>query len=139
MVNERRRNRSEVPNVAASLFLESMASRNNLRAVVLAGGDGLLMAGAGGAGGAGGEQAGVDCDGLAALGVARQNRVSVEPELVESIVGRGRVRAVHTSRFDIGGEMFYLTSVGARRPPAAHVKAALRRILGPSLSPSASA
>ena len=127
MVNERRKSRSEVPNEAASLFLESMAVRNHLRALVLAGGDGLLMAGTRG---------GFDCDGLAALGVAHGNRMSVRRELADSILGGERM---HTSSLDIGGQTFYLTSVGVRGLSPEEAGPALRRILGPTLTPVASA
>jgi hypothetical protein len=131
MAKERRRNRSEIPSEAASLFLEALADRSNLSAVALAGADGLLLVGA--------QRGGYDCDALAALGVARSRGMSVRRELVQSIVGPLRTRRLHTRCLEIGGESFYLASVGERRPKAKEAAVALRRILGPSLTPVASA
>ena len=122
MARERRKNRSEVPTEAASLFLESMASRSNLRAVALAAEDGFLVCGA--------AAGGFDCDTLAAIGAAQRSPSGVRRDLVERFASPERL---HTSRLDIGGETFYLASIGERRPRTERAAVALRRILGSSV------
>lgn len=121
MANERRRNRSELPHEAARLYLDAMAARSGLRALALASDDGLLVAGTRGD---------YDCEGLAAIGVARENKLKVRRELVDAVT---RGDELHASRMDIAGSIFYLTSVGSSKPRAEDAVGALHRILAPAL------
>lgn len=117
---ERRMNRSSVPHEAAGLYLDAMAQRGRMRALALATQDGLLVAGTGS-----------DCEALAAIGVAQGSQVPVRKELLESVVGKERL---HTSRLEIGGEIFFLASIGPHKSQMSDATVALRRILGPALS-----
>lgn len=117
--SERRMNRSEIPQVALGLYLEAVAARNSLKAVVLANEDGLLVAGSGG---------GYNLDWLAALGpVCAGGSVTGSIEsLVENVTGGEDLFA---SAVDIGGYTLYLTSVGARVGRQKEAAETLRRIL----------
>ncbi len=116
---ERRLNRSSVPHEAAGLYLDAMAERGRMRSLALATQDGLLVAGTG-----------EDCEALAAIGVAHGSNMPVRKELVDSLTGNERL---HTSRFEIAGETFFLASVGSHKAQIGDAMAALRRILGPAL------
>jgi hypothetical protein len=127
MEKDRRKHRSEAPHEAAGLYLESVASRNNLRALTLSGEDGLLFASTRGE---------LDCRTIAAVGAARgRYGWRIPCEIVNTGIKAGE--RMHTSRIDISGQTYYLTSVGSVIPWARSVEGALRRILGPALSPLA--
>lgn len=119
---ERRKNRSSVPHEAVGLYLSAMAMRGSMRALALATQDGLLIAGTGD-----------ECEALAAIGVARESKVPVRKELIESVLGSERL---HTSRLEIAGETFFLASVGTHKAQMSEASIALRRILEPALSVS---
>ena len=102
---ERRKNRSEVPQEAMSLFLEAIAARNSLKALTLANEDGFLVAGAG-----------------SGCNLARAAITS----LVEDVTGGEDLFA---SAMTVAGQTLYLTSVGARVPRQKEAAETLQRIL----------
>ncbi|MCK6586904.1 MAG: hypothetical protein HUU21_04770 [Polyangiaceae bacterium] len=125
--NERRTNRSDVPQEAARLYLEAAAERQGIRAVALAGEDGLLIAGTSGD---------VDLNDLAALGAACGNGAGdhlTTEALLDRVAGADDLYA---SSVPIGGDTYYLTSVGTRVRSVKDAGAALSRILAPRVARS---
>lgn len=117
---ERRKNRSEVPQEAISLFLEAIAARNSLKALALANEDGFLVAGAG---------RGCNLEWLAALGpvcASPEGARAAITSLIEDVTGGEDLFA---SAVTIAGQTLYLTSVGARVPRQKEAAETLQRIL----------
>lgn len=121
---ERRKTRSEVPHEALSLYLDSMARRGSLAAVALASDDGLLLAASSGD---------YDGEGLAAISVARERRMDMSTETIQSILRGERFSA---RSMDVHGERFYLAWIGQIPPSIEGTKGALHRILGPVIGAS---
>jgi hypothetical protein len=129
VTTERRKNRSDVPQEAARLYLEAVAEQNNIRAVALAGEDGLLVAGT---------QGDVDLAELAALGAACA-KGDGEDERTDALMDKVvKDDDLYASSVAIGDETFYLTSVGARVRSVKSTTSALARILAPAIPPSSS-
>ena len=116
--NERRRHRSDVIPEAVSLYLEALAERCNASALALANEDGLLVAGTRGD---------YDLEGLAGLGATSPMRSTAE-DLLDQVSGG---QDVYSHEVTIGGETFYLASIGARVPKVRDAVSALSRILSP--------
>src|SRR4051812_1039660 len=109
---ERRTNRSEVPQVALKLYLTSLAARSGLSAVALASDEGLLIAAS---------QSDHDADAMAAICVARERRIVMRPEVVNSIL---RGEQLTSCPLNVHGEELYLTWLGARTPSVNEATAA---------------
>ena len=117
---ERRTNRSDVPQKAARLYLEAAAERQGIRAVALAGEDGLLIAGT---------ADDIDLDDLAAIGTACGKGAGTH-RTTEALLERvADGDDLYASSVPIGGSTYYLTSVGARVRSVKQAGAALSRIL----------
>lgn len=121
---EQRRNRSEVPQEAACLYLEAAAERCEARALALASEDGLLVASTRG---------GYDMHGIAAVGAACANGHAEGPLLDRMMDKLAPGEDLYASGVTIGDKVFYLTSVGARVRSVKSAAADLARILGPVL------
>jgi hypothetical protein len=122
---ERRSNRSDVPQEAARLYLEAAAERQGIRAVALAGEDGLLIAGTAGD---------VDLNDLAAVGAACAKGAEHTTEALLDRVSEGD--DLYASSVPIGGSTYYLTSVGSRVRSVKEAGTALARILAPRVASS---
>src|SRR5829696_4140608 len=97
--NERRTNRSDVPQEAARLYLEAAAERQGIRAVALAGEDGLLVAGTPGE---------IDLNELAAVGAACGKGAASEAT-TEALLDRvAEGDDLYASTLAIGGSTYYL-------------------------------
>lgn len=117
---ERRSNRSHVPQEAARLYLEAAAERHGIRAVALAGEDGLLVAGS---------EGDVDLNDLAAVGAACGKGCG-DHDTTNAILDRvTEGDDLYASSLSIGGSTYYLTTVGARVRSVKEAGLALTRIL----------
>jgi hypothetical protein len=108
---ERRRKRSTHRFHAAELYLEAVRRRSGAKAVALASDEGLVVSGSG------------PPETLAILGVlgatpARDLAVEI-----------GRKDPIHTTKLELSGSRFYLTSLGGKAIPAAEARTAFERIL----------
>ena len=117
MHSERRRNRSNIRDEAARLYLGGVAARNGMRAVAVADMHGLLVVGAG--------EPDV-LERLAAAGAAEPADDGPWPEMVREI-SKGSVFS--SSPLEIGGAPFCLAVLGGTGVPDAEISAALNRIL----------
>ncbi|MDI3283254.1 hypothetical protein [Polyangium sp. 15x6] len=117
MTNERRRKRSELVQVAASLYLEAVLERSRIKAVALASDEGLLVAGAG---------AGYDHEWLAALGI-----VTGEPHFDDVITEITRGEGMVSFDVPVHGRTLRLSAVGKVPPSLEDASAALSRIFAP--------
>jgi hypothetical protein len=116
MMNERRNRRSEVAGVAATYYLEAVASRAGHEAVVLSDGDGLLLADTGGR---------AACEAMAAVApLAGDARIDVDGLL--GLVTRGR--PLHVWPVEMQGERYYLAAVGGRPQAPKGAQVTLNRI-----------
>ena len=119
MSSERRKRRSTQPNLALSLYLESLADRQLWDAVAFADRDGLLLGGLG---------RGIDPEAMAAVAPLAARDAPHPPEGLLGLVTRGRPLNVWGVTLD--GDSFYLVSVGPGAAPATETYEALGRILG---------
>jgi hypothetical protein len=116
---ERRRNRSSVPDEALRLYLEVNAAHAGVHAVVLSDERGTRISGIGD----------VDLDALAALGQLFAFGHPLSPaasELADEVV---QSHDLYTSRLEVGGVTWVLTSLGARFPEQRRAERAFARIL----------
>lgn len=124
---ERRTNRSDVPQEAARLYLEAAAERQGIKAVALAGDDGLLIAGT---------ADDIDLNDLAAVGAAC-GKGGGDERTTEALLDRvAENDDLYASSVPIGGSTYYLASVGARVRSVKEAGAALSRILTPRVARS---
>ena len=118
MTSERRRLRSDALESAIGMYLALLVKREHLRAVALAGDDGLLLAGAG--------SDDIDLDllaSLASIGASGDEHL----RRLRAEVGNGaRVQTAHLS---LNGRRFYLGFVGTGVPHVDGIATDLRRIL----------
>jgi hypothetical protein len=127
-MQERRRNRSESPEEAARLFLQSIAARRGLAALALTNDDGLLIAAA--------TAPGTDIDDLGWIGAVgsvcagRGRRGPSLGSLVERLTGGLHLAA---TEMVLRGERLYLTAVGGSVPSGREVVEGIERILAASL------
>ncbi len=127
-MHDRRTQRSEVPQEAVRLFLQSVAERHGLDALTLANEDGLLLAGAASSG-----REALDLDWIGAVGclcAVRGRRGPGLGTLVERVTGGAQLTA---AEMVLRGERLYLTAVGGRIPAGSEVGAGIERILAASL------
>lgn len=127
-MTERRKHRSDVPHEAIALYLSAATRGSGVRAVALAGEEGVLI------GGAGGEHLEL----LAALGASYAEREEVAPEadgLAGVLDAFSGGEDFYASRLTVGDKTLYLASLGARVPRQRALAAHLGRILAPVLSP----
>ena len=120
---ERRKLRSNLPQEAISLLLSTAAAQSGALAAVLSDEEGLLLGGAG-------EHH--DLEHLAALGVEHARRGTGAPDdlqegLLEALVG---AEDLYASPIQIGDDVVYLTSLGARVRRHCDIAAGLSRIFG---------
>lgn len=108
-----------MPHEALRLYIDSMARRGSLAAVALASDDGLLLAASSGD---------YDGEGLAAISVARERRMDMGTETIQSILRGERLNA---RRLEVHGERFYLAWIGQIPPSIEGTSGALHRILSP--------
>jgi hypothetical protein len=120
MTMDRRNNRSDHPHEAAAIYLQTVASSHGLFALAVANEDGLLVAGTGGS---------YHLPWLAALGSVCASRTTRYPALDTLIHDVTGGRNLHATAFDVRGETFYLTSIGAPVPQKDDAAAAIGRIL----------
>ena len=120
MTMERRNNRSDLPHEAAAIYLQTVASTHGLPALAVANEDGLLVAGAGGS---------YHLPWLAALGSVCASRTARYPSLDTLIHDVTGGKNLYATAFDVRGEKFYLTSIGAPVPAKDDAVAAIGRIL----------
>ena len=117
MHTERRKNRSDVRDEAARLYLGGVAARNGMRAVAVADTRGLLVVGAG--------EPDV-LERLAAAGAAEPADDGPWSDMVREI-SRGSIFS--SSPLQIGGMPFCLAVLGGTGVPDAEIGDALSRIL----------
>ncbi|MCB9545565.1 MAG: hypothetical protein H6706_06830 [Myxococcales bacterium] len=115
-MNERRRERSEVPAEAARLYLQAAARRGGYRALGLADADGLLVVD---------NDPLVDMEAVAAI-APLANHHDAESGLLR-LVTRGEPLRVWPMELD--GDAYYLAAVGGTEKAPADAPAALARIL----------
>jgi hypothetical protein len=120
MTMDRRNHRSDLPHEAAAIYLQAIASAHGLFALAVANEDGLLVAGTGGS---------FHLPWLAALGSVCASRPARYPALDTLIHDVTGGRKLYATAFDVRGETFYLTSVGAPVPRKDDAAAAIGRIL----------
>lgn len=120
MAEERRRHRSEVPEVALRLYLNAMASRSGLPAVALASDEGLLVAASPGD---------YDAEGLAAICVARELKIPLTRASLDGVLKGERFSS---APMEVHGLKLHLAWLGDKSPRLVEVAAALNRILGPT-------
>jgi len=114
--SDRRRVRSDIPAEAIALLLQATAERSTLRGIALSNAEGVALAGSGD----------IDADELAMLGTQRAISGSF------SAIGLGmleRGEALFTAAIEVEGSPFILSAIGKSEPDAAHVFAAVERIL----------
>jgi hypothetical protein len=127
-MQERRTKRSESPEEALRLFLQSVAARRGLAALALTNDEGLLIAGT--------AAPADDLDDLAWIGAV--GCVCAVPgrrgpslgSLVERVTGG---RHLVAAEMVLRGERLYLTAVGGPLPAGREVTAGIERILADSL------
>lgn len=112
-MNERRKRRSNVPELALRFYLESVAEENQLHALALANSRGTLVAGTGSR-----------LPELAAL--ARAGARGEGTDSFEEVTGG---EDLYTRAMTIDEKTFYLASVGGPVRHVAHTERALRRLM----------
>jgi hypothetical protein len=130
-MNERRRQRSEIPGEAVRLYLEAAMEKQGLDALTLANEDGLLIAAASR------RELGREAEWIAAVGCVCAIGTRRGPSLgslVERVTGG---RPLASAELCIRGERLYVTAVGGPLPPAREMTAAVERILARSLPAAA--
>jgi hypothetical protein len=111
MKTERRRRRSDHRFVAAEFYLEAACRRAHATAAALASHDGLVVSGTG------------PDETVTVLGVLGPTPVK---DLAQQI---SCGQKIHSTKLDLGGARFYLTSLGGKPIPADEARAAFERIL----------
>lgn len=122
-IKERRRERSNVPAVAARLYLKAAARRGGYRALALADADGLLVVD---------NDPPVDMEAVAAIAPLAQRHADCDDGLLRLIT---RGEPVRVWPMDLDGDPYFLTAVGGGEHVPADARSALARILmRPSLA-----
>ena len=131
-MQDRRTHRSNTPQEAGRLFLQSLVARHGLEALVLSNEDGLLMLGATSPAGAS-----LNLDWIGAVGCVCSlpgRRGAPLGALVERATGGQPLEAAELM---VRGERLYLAAVGGHLPPGPEVVAGIERILARSLPAAA--
>ena len=131
-MHERRTNRSENPQKAATLFLQALVERHGLLALTLANEDGLLVAGA-----AKGDLRPIDLDWIAALGCVCAIPGRRGPSLGALVERVTDGRHLACTELVLRGERLYAAAVGGPLPPGRELAAGIERILAASLPAAA--
>ena len=130
-MHERRTNRSENPQKAASLFLQALVERHGLTALTLANEDGLLVAAA-----STGSYRPIDLDWIAALGCVCAIPGRRGPSLGALVERVTDGRHLACTEICVRGEKLYAAAVGGPLP-GRELAAGIERILAASLPAAA--
>lgn len=130
-MQERRRQRSEIPAEAANLYLQALVDRHGLESMTLASDEGLVIAAFSR------KRTAHELEWIAALGTVCAvpgRRGAALGSLVERVTD-GRMLA--SAEITLRGERLYVTAVGGPLPPMKGIAATVERILANSLPAAA--